>query len=421
MEHFTRPIVYLLAVLVLVRLADLVSRRVNIPAVTVQLLIGVLLGPSLLDLPGIPMVLGTWGSRSPGLLHGVLKILAEIGLIQLMFLAGLTMDWDELRKLSRSFFSAGALGFILTAVSVAAITRLFVDRWAEALAMSAILSASSFGISVYYFSGTKVFGSRVAAMVSGAAIISGLLAILLMITSQAANYAATYGSYKMAIAVSWLLAKLIMFFAIAYFLTSRFLGLAAKTGFQKKPRQMIIGYLLLIASLYAWAALHFGSFASVCVASLGGALLGTSNPAVKEKIAKGFGSFLTSLPVGVLFVVLGMEVNLKAIEGAFVYLAILLVCVAVAKLAGSWIVTKKRFPSSHERTLIMFGGLAQGEMGILIAAYLFSRGTVNPSFFHIGIIAVVLLTTIVPVLTKTASVELRMQTMPGKVTESRNG
>ena len=74
---------------------------------------------------------------------------------------------------------------------------------------------------------------------------------------------------------------------------------------------MLIGYLLLVASLYAWAAMHFGSFAAVGVASLGGALLGTSNQEVKEKIGKGFESILASIPVGILLMVIGMEVNLQ--------------------------------------------------------------------------------------------------------------
>jgi Kef-type K+ transport system membrane component KefB len=129
------------------------------------------------------MVLGTWAVLGP--LYGVLKILAEIGLIQLMFLAGLEVDWRELKKQLNLSFSVGALGFVLTALSIAIITRVFLDRWSEALAMSAIMSASSFGISVYYFKEMKALGSRVAAMVLGAAILIGLLSILLMIASQA--------------------------------------------------------------------------------------------------------------------------------------------------------------------------------------------------------------------------------------------
>jgi Kef-type K+ transport system membrane component KefB len=355
------------------------------------------------------MVLGTWGSPSSGPLHSALKILAEIGLIQLMFLAGLEVDWHELKKLFKSSFSVGAWGFLLSVVSVTILTRLFVDRWGEALAMSAIVSASSFGISIYCLSEMKVLGSRVGVTVSGAAILSGLLAILLMIASQATNYAVAYGAFKMTIAVSWFLGKLMMFFAIAYFLTSRFLKLAAKTGFEKRPRQMLIGCLLLVAALYAWASMHFGSFAAVGVASLGGGLLGMSNPEVKEKVAKGFESILASIPVGILFIVIGMEVNLKAVEGSIFFLVVLLAAVVGAKLIGCWIATNKVYESSRERVLIVSGVLAQGEMGIVVAAYIFSRGLLNPPSFNVAIITVALLTMLTPVLTKITYTEFNVQ------------
>jgi len=413
MEAFPQWIIILIGVIVLARVAVLLARRFGISALTIQLLIGVLLGPSVFNLLGVPMVLGTWGSPSSGPLHSTLKILAEIGLIQLMFLAGLEVDWRELKKILKFSFSVGTWGFVLTAVSVAIITRVFVDRWPEALAMSAIVSASSFGISIYYFSEMKILGSRAAIMASGAAILSGLLAILLMIGSQATNYAATHGAFKMTIAVSWFLAKLVMFFAVAYFLTSRFLRLASKSGFPKRPRQMLIGYLILVASLYAWAAMHFGSFAAVGVASLGGGLLGMSNLEVREKIAKGFESVLASIPVGILLMVIGMEVNLKAAEGSILFLTVLLMVVIGTKLIGCWIATNKGYPSSRERVLIMFGVLAQGEMGIVIAAYLFSRGVLNPHFFSIAILVAVGLTMVSPILMRIASTQLSGKELNG--------
>jgi Kef-type K+ transport system membrane component KefB len=409
MEELTRWVIFLITIIVLTRAAALLSSRLRIPVLTLQLLIGILLGPSVLNLLGVPMVLGTWGSPSPGPLHSVLKTIAEIGLIQLMFLAGLEVDWRELKKILKLSFSVGTWGFVLTAVSVAIITRVFVDRWSEALAVSAIVSASSFGISIYYFSEMKILGSRAAVMASGAAILSGLLAILLMIGSQATNYAMIYGPSKMAVAVSWFLGKLIMFFAVAYFLTSRFLKLVAKTGFEKRPRQILIGYLLLVASLYAWAAMHFGSFAAVGVASLGGALIGMSNLEVKERISKGFGSVLASVPVGVFLVVLGMEVNLKEAGGYLNFLIVLLVAIVGAKLIGSWIATRREFNSLREGVLFIIGILPQGEMGILIAAYLFSRGLVSPSSFNAVIIVVIALTMLTPIVMKVAQIKFNIQ------------
>lgn len=409
MEQFTYIAIYLVLIIVLTRIGALLARRFDIPTVTIQLLIGILLGPSVLNLLGVPMVLGTWGSPSPGPLHSVLKTIAEVGLIQLMFLAGLEVDWRELKKILKLSFSVGAWGFVLTAVSVAIITRVFVDRWSEALAVSAIVSASSFGISIYYLRGMKALGSRVGIVVSGAAILSGLLAILLMIASQATNYAMIYGPSKMAIAVSWFLGKLIMFFAVAYFLTSRFIKLVARRGFEKRPRQMLIGYLLLVASLYAWAAMHFGSFAAVGVASLGGALIGMSNLEVKEKVSKGLRSVLISPPVGVLFVMLGMEVNLKEAGGYLNFLIVLLVAIVGAKLVGSWIATRREFDSLRERALIVIGILPQGEMGMLIAAYLFSRGLVSPSSFNAVIIVVIVLTMLTPIVMKVAQIKFNIQ------------
>ena len=404
MEQFTQLTIFLILIVLLARLASLLSARFGLPSVTIQLLVGVLLGPSLLNVLGSPIVLGTWGSPSPSKLHSVLKILAEMGLIQLMFLAGLRTDWRGLKNMVKPIFSLGGWQFVLIVVGITIITRLFVDRWAEALAMSAIMAASGFGISVYNLSEMKFIGSRAANVILGVATLSGVLAILLMVASQATNYAITFGVFRMTIAVSWFLGKLVMFFAIAYFLTSRFLKLSANR-FQKRPRQILIGYLLLVASLYAWAAMHFGSFAAVGVASLGGALLGVSNFEIKEKISKGFESTLTSLPVGIFFVVLGMEVNLRGSGGTINFLAVLLAAVTGAKLIGYWVATN--FETSYDRSLIMFGALSQGEIGMLIASYLFSRGLVNSSQFNAAIIVVILLTMLTPILMKVAPVERR--------------
>ncbi len=403
MEAFPHWIIVLIVVIVLSRIAAFLARRWEIPNVTVQLSIGILLGPSLLNLSGVPIIFGTWGSPSADPLHGALKILAEIGLIQLMFLAGLKVGWQDLKERFKSSFLIGIWAFALTAVSVTILSRLFVDRWPETLAMSAIVSASSFGILIYSISEKQVLGPQVAATVSGAAILGGLSAILLMIASQAINYGTIYGASKMAIAVSWFLAKLVMFFAVAYFLLSRFLRLSAKAGFQRRPRQMLVGYLLLAAALYAWAAMHFGSFVAVGVASLGGALLGISNLEVREKIAKGFESLLASIPIGILFIVIGMEVNLKAGETPFTFLVVLLAVIITAKLMGCWVGINKGYQFPRERAVTMFAVLPQGEVGILIAAYLLSRGVLTPPSFSAGIIAVVSLTIISPVLIRIAS------------------
>jgi len=400
MEPLIHLTIFLLTIIILAKVSASLSGRLRLPSITLQLLTGIALGPSLLNLLGSPLILGTLGSVSPSPLHGGLKIFAEIGLIQLMFFAGMETNWAELGKLTRGIFNVGAWGFVLTAGATVMVTRLFADRWAEAMAMGAVMAASSFGISVYNLSEMKLSGSKASTLSAGSAIVSGLLAMLLMIVSLTTNYAASFGGFKAIVAVSWFLGKLVMFFAVAYFLTSRFLKLATKTGIKKRPRQMLIGYLLLVAAIYAWAAMHFGSFAAIGVASLRGALLSRSPFEIKERIVKGLGAGPASLFIGVLFIALGMEINLKEVWGQLFFLAVLLTTVVASKLFGCWIASRKTSESTYERVFVMFATLPQGEVGMVIAAYLFSRGLVNPVQFNVAITSVVLLTMIAPVLIK---------------------
>ena len=65
--------------------------------------------------------------------------------------------------------------------------------------------------------------------------------------------------------------------------------------------------------------------------------------------------------------------------------------------------------SSRERVLIMFGTLYQGEIGVLIAAYLFSRGLLIPSSFNVSIIVVIILTMLTPIAMKVAQTKFNIQ------------
>ncbi len=145
MDLFPNWIIILISIIVLSGLVALVGKRFGVSPVTAQLLAGILLGPSMLNLAGFPIILGTWGSPSPGPLHTVLKALAEIGLIQIMFLAGLRVDWFRVKKSVKPSFSLGAWEFLLSAAGVITISRVFAGRWAEALAMGAIMGPRALG------------------------------------------------------------------------------------------------------------------------------------------------------------------------------------------------------------------------------------------------------------------------------------
>lgn len=127
---------------------------------------------------------------------------------------------------------------------------------------------------------------------------------------------------------------------------------------------------------------------------------------LRDKIENGLRSFWVSLPVGILFLALGMEVNLREAWANKSFLVVICIAATSAKLMGFWVSTRKLFNSLSERFFVILGILSQGEMGLLIGAYLFSRGVLYPSTFNVAVTIVVILTVIVPILMKIVSNKL---------------
>jgi Kef-type K+ transport system membrane component KefB len=101
-----------------------------------------------------------------------------------------------------------------------------------------------------------------------------------------------------------------------------------------------------------------------------------------------------------------MEVNFREAGVNMIFLIILFGTVIASKWIGGWIGTRKGVESLQEKALGIFGTLYQGELGLLIATYLFSRGVVNPSQFNMAIIVMVMLTMLSPILMKVVSIEI---------------
>jgi Kef-type K+ transport system membrane component KefB len=134
----------------------------------------------------------------------------------------------------------------------------------------------------------------------------------------------------------------------------------------------------------------------------------TDSSDVKEKLEAGFGSLMASIPIGVMFMLFGMEVDLRAL-GKKGFLILLLLVVIGTKAIGYWVGTRKAFDSHGERVFTTIAALPQGEMGMLIAAYSFSRGLLSPSNFKSVIALAALFTMVIPVLIGTIP---RMQQTP---------
>ncbi|HFI5676615.1 TPA: cation:proton antiporter, partial [Streptococcus agalactiae] len=153
-------------------LATLISKRIGIPAVVGQLLVGIIIGPAML-----------------GLVHQnqVLHVLSEIGVILLMFLAGLEANFDLLKKYLKPSLLVAITGVIVPMALFYFLTRLFGFQINTAIFYGLVFAATSISITVEVLQEYNRVKTDTGAIILGAAVADDVLAVLLLSVFIATN------------------------------------------------------------------------------------------------------------------------------------------------------------------------------------------------------------------------------------------
>ena len=115
MTHFLQLLLLLALVIIAAKLAGALANRVGQPAVFGEISAGLVLGPTVLNILGWPLftpAAGAGGPEVPALLPA-LRDLADIGVVLLMFVAGLETGVAELRRVGKVAFWSAFGGVVL--------------------------------------------------------------------------------------------------------------------------------------------------------------------------------------------------------------------------------------------------------------------------------------------------------------------
>ncbi len=146
-------------------IAGALSQRIGIPSVIGQLLVGIVLGPALLN----------WIRPSELLSAG-----AEIGVIILMFMAGLESDLKLLKKYFKPAISVATLGVILPMVCFYIYGVLMHQSFERAIFWGVVFAATSVSISVEVLREFGKLNTKEGATVLGAAVVDDIMAVLIL-------------------------------------------------------------------------------------------------------------------------------------------------------------------------------------------------------------------------------------------------
>jgi Kef-type K+ transport system membrane component KefB len=141
--------------------------HVGQPGVVGELLAGVLVGPH---------VFGLVGSSE----EAVLEVVAELGVIILLFTVGLETSLDDLRRVGRPALQVGTLGVLLPlGAGIGLLFGLGYDQ-VDALFVSAAIVATSVGVTARVLRDLGAVRTTAARVVLGAAVVDDILAILVL-------------------------------------------------------------------------------------------------------------------------------------------------------------------------------------------------------------------------------------------------
>ena len=134
------PLMLALGIILLAsRAGGAVARRLNQPRVLGQLLVGLVLGPTVLDMLH-------WGILQGVDLQHTIKEFAELGVLLLMFNIGLEVHLSELAKVGKVALFAGVLGVVAPVALTALVLLPAGDSWRPALFAGVTLAATSVSI-----------------------------------------------------------------------------------------------------------------------------------------------------------------------------------------------------------------------------------------------------------------------------------
>lgn len=370
------------------KILGLITRKFYMPQVVGALLAGLILGPGILNVI----------SQTDFINQS-----AEVGVVVLMFCAGMETDVNELKKSGKASLIIALIG-VFVPLAGGYITAMIFGKmgliesdagssiFLQNLFIGVILTATSVSITVETLKELGKLKTRAGNAILGAAVIDDILGIiaLTIITSLADS----------SIKVWIILLKIVGFFvfvAVIGFLFYKFFSKWSDKSEVGLQRHVIVA--LVFCLLMAYAAEAFFGVADITGAYLAGIVISLTQ---KEKyISSRFNtlSYLYLSPI--FFASIGLKVVLPKMSCAIIIFSVVLTIVAIlTKVVGCGLGSKLCHYTNHESVQIGVGMISRGEVALIVANKGAGLGLMGSQLMGPIVIVVIITTIIAPILLK---------------------
>jgi Kef-type K+ transport system membrane component KefB len=373
-------------ILITTKLGGLLSRKVKMPEVLGALLAGVIIGPVCLNIVNY---------------DSDIKLLANLGVIFLMFLAGLETDLEQFKKAGKSSFVIALFGILIPLILGTLSAFLFYDNVIENLFIGIILTATSVSITVETLTELGKLNTTAGVNILGAAVIDDILGIILVSALLSANNTSDGGS------LVWSLLGILLFCAVGILAILFAPKLIERFKDRIHPSHTYFTFALAAVLVIAFFAEDLG-IAAITGAYLCGLLL--SQFPHKQYLQKNVKVISSGFLSPIFFASVGLEASLNGFSMREVLITLVMFVIAViGKVFGCGAGARIFKISKRESLQIGVGMVSRGEVAIITANIGLQAKIISQEVFIPTILVVLLTTIITPILLKLTFTHRRMR------------
>ena len=374
-------LLFLAIILFATKICGLFSRKFHMPQVVGALLAGVILGPSVLNLISFDGATGSY-----------LEITAEIGVILLMFSAGLETDLTELKENGVASFITAGIGVLVPLfggfLSYALYFHTDFGDFMEVLKavfVGVVLTATSVSITVETLRELGKLKGRVGTTILGAAVIDDIMGIIVLTVVTSIE--------DTSVNPLTVLLKIVLYFiviAIVAFVMFKCKKLIEGAGEKRRVTIFAIAFCFLLS----YVSEQFFGIADITGAYFAGLMLCNMKIGDYIKARAEVPSYLLFSPV--FFASIGIKTQLEGMNGKL----ILLVVAILTKVVGCGLGAKICRYSNREALQIGVGMISRGEVALIVAQKGYACGMLDDVLFAPIVVVVIVTTLITPILLK---------------------
>ncbi|WP_019423670.1 cation:proton antiporter [Paenibacillus sp. OSY-SE] len=371
-------ILMLLIILASTKIAGELTVRLGQPAVLGKLLVGIIIGPAVLG----------W------IMDGeVIKEMAEVGVILLMFIAGLETDLDQLKKNWKAAFAVAIGGVILPFIGGYSGGLLIGLDNNQSMFLGLLLCATSVSISVQTLKDLGQLSTREGTTILGAAVVDDVLVVILlafMLSLLGAGGEASIGL---------IIGKKVLFFAVAIAAGIYLVPHVMKWLAPLRVTEAVISAALIICFAFSYFADYLGVAGIIGAFAAGIAI---SQTKFKHEVEHRLEPIAYGIFVPIFFVSVGINVTFEGIGDHIVFIIIFTVIAILTKLLGCGFGARMTGFDRKSAIGIGAGMVSRGEVALIIATTGLEGALFDKVYFTPIVIVIILTTLVTPPMLKAA-------------------